>query len=387
MTGRESNAAIDLARSRPIDTRLYRAPGRVNIVGEHTDYNDGLVLPTSTALYTWLVASKRSDRIITVTSANLQDTQDFRLDDPGVRKTTGWIAYAAGVAAELQAEGIPLRGADFCVDGQIPIGGGLSSSASFETVIATALLDAANHAMPPNRIAELCQRAENRHTGVNCGIMDHLAVASCRPGRAMMIDCRSLNIQFADIPADARLLITDSGVAHRLARSDYNNRASECAAAVDILSKYLPHLRSLRDLSMPQLQDCGQSIDDTLFRRCRHVVSENLRVEQAFSALSSGDLLRLGALISASHASLRDDYGVSCHEIEQLVALADDCDGVYGSRMVGAGFGGCVLSLTCADKVDEVVETVRDRYGKLIGKTPWMHVVSAAHPAGRVSHP
>ena len=202
-----------------------------------------------------------------------------------------------------------------------------------------------------------------------------------------MIDCRSLKIRFIDIPANARLLITDSGVVHRLALSDYNNRASECAAAVDTLSRYFPDLRSLRDLSMPQLQDCAKSIDDTAYRRCRHVVSENLRVEQAFSALASGDLHTLGALISASHASLRDDYEVSCREIEQLVRFADDCDGVYGSRMVGAGFGGCVLSLTRADKVDEVVAIVRDRYGKLMGKTPWMHVVSAAQPAGRVSNP
>jgi galactokinase len=384
MKGQHANAAIDHAASHPADVRLYRAPGRVNIIGEHTDYNEGLVLPTSTAAYTWLAASARSDRLIRIESKNMRDTQQFGLDEIDVAGTPSWIDYAKGVAAELQAAGIELSGAEMFVDSDIPISGGLSSSASFEIAIAIALLDLAGATLAPQKIAQLCQRAEIRYAGVNCGIMDQLAVASCPPGEAMLIDCRTLGAKFVAIPADARLLITDSGVKHELAGGGYNNRAEECVTAVAALANRVPGLRTLRDLSAEQLERNAGAIGDTLLRRCRHVVSENERVEKAYAALATGKLPELGTLINASHASLRDDYEVSCDEIEQLVRLANACDGVFGSRMVGGGFGGCVLSLTTADNVATIVTQLRDQYGTLMGREPWMHVVNPAEPAGIV---
>ena len=262
----------------------------------------------------------------------------------------------------------------------------LRSSASFELAIATALLGIADASLPKPDIAILCQRAENRYAGVNCGIMDQFTVACCERGNAMLLDCRTLCVEQVAIPTGVGMLITHSGVQHRLPDSGYNSRADECAEAVMRLQNKLPGLSTLRDLSAEDMGRHKDRLGDRLYRRCRHVVSENQRVRHAFTALKSGDIEHLGNLVCASHVSLRDDFEVSCNEVDQLVAIADASAGVLGSRMVGAGFGGCVLSLIESDKIDEAARQIRQKYIDAAGNEPWTHIVQAAEPARKIAH-
>lgn len=361
---------------------LYRAPGRVNIIGEHTDYNDGFVLPTTTSAYTSVFAERREDRQVRLTSRNLNDEESFSLDDVAVSESPNWADYARGVAVEIEAYGQPLRGADIRVDGNIPIGGGLSSSASFEVGIAVAMLDLAGATLPAKTIAQICQSAEIRFAGVNCGIMDQLAVAGCERGKAMLINCRTLDIQYASIPQHARLLVVDSGVRHQLPDSHYNVRAVECAEAVAILSDGNADVKALRDISIEMLEQSKQALGDRLYRRARHIVRENQRVLDAYDALQASELVALGELISQSHASLRDDFEISCSPVDRLVAIADACPGALGSRQIGGGFGGCVLCLTTDEHLDAVRERITVEYGRMTGTDPWVHVVEPSDPAG-----
>jgi len=362
----------------------YRAPGRVNIIGEHTDYNDGFVLPTTTAAYTQVSAERRADRLVRISSNNLRESHTFDLDDTAVRSRPEWFDYARGVAAELEAAGAKLPGADIEIDSNIPIGGGLSSSASFEVGIAVALLDLAGESLPKKQLAQVCRRAEIRYAGVNCGIMDQLAIAACEEGRAMLIDCRTLATQHVEIPDNARLLVVDSGVRHQLPESGYNDRAEECQDAVRILSRADSGVIALRDASPRLLTQNCTALGNVLFRRALHIVTENQRVKDAYAALEYGDLQTLGKLISDSHDSLRDDFEISCEAVDRLVEIADACVGALGARQIGGGFGGCVLCLTTADHVADVRTEIGRQYARITGSEPWMHVVAASSPAGKV---
>jgi galactokinase len=362
--------------------KLFRAPGRVNIIGGHTDYNEGFVLPTTTGLYTWIAIAPRTDRTLRTYSCRFDSMEDIDLDQIQRHKNGQWCEYVKGVAWILEGAGYSLRGADIVIDGEIPLGGGLSSSASLETVLAFALLDCADVAIDRGELAQLCQRAETDFVGVRCGIMDQYVIARCANDRAMMLDCRSLEFHSVAMPADARLLVVDTGVHHRLPVGEYNSRREECEQAVALLAAEIPQLGSLRDLDLTQLEDHKKVLDDRHYRRCRHILSENQRVRDAYSALQRGDAVRLGKLISASHASLRDDYEVSCAESDALVEIMNACPDVYGARMVGAGFGGCTLCLVHSSKLDPVIDTVRTEYGRMLGKPPWVHVVTASDPVG-----
>jgi len=369
---------------RAADARIFEAPGRVNIIGEHTDYNHGLVLPTNTAIFTRLSIRDRDDRIVHVTARNFDESASFDLDDIGAPEKKGWIDYIRGVAAVLMDEGITLPGAEMTIEGEIPIGGGLSSSASLELAVAVALLEVANHTLPPSRIAALCQVAERQYASVNCGIMDQYSVACGQWNQAMLLDCHSMEAEFVDIPQDVALLITDSGVKHKLPDSGYNDRADECAKSVQILAETDANISSLRDVSVECLETEKKRLGDTLYCRSRHVVTEIQRVREAFDALRTADSERLGALVSASHASLRDDFEVSCDEVEALIEIADKCTGALGSRMVGAGFGGCVLTVANATNADDVAMEIGDKYGAILGRPPWTHRVAPTGPAAEV---
>jgi galactokinase len=367
------------------NTVHYRAPGRVNIIGEHTDYNDGYVLPTTTSACTDVTAKARDDRQVRLASRNLQDEKTFSLDDVTINDSPIWTDYARGVAVEIEAHGTTLCGADVTVNGNIPIGGGLSSSASFEVGIAVALLDVAGASLPEKKIAQICQLAEIRFAGVNCGIMDQLAIAGCERGKAMLIDCRTLDARHADIPDNARLLVVDSGVRHQLPDSDYNERATECAEAVRVLSSDNIGIGALRDVSIEMLESNKHELGDLLFRRARHIVTENQRVLDAFAALQAADLDALGELISQSHLSLRDDFEISCDPVDRLVEIADACPGTLGSRQIGGGFGGCVLCLTTDEHLDAAREQITVAYSQVSGADPWVHVVEPSDPAGPVT--
>lgn len=360
---------------------LVKAPARVNIIGEHTDYNDGFVLPMSTAIFTWAKASPRDDRKISVTSHNVGETCLFELDGMQPGQSSSWVEYVKGVAAELEGLGIVLRGADILIDSDIPLGAGLSSSASLELAVAKALLAIAGESVPGPELAKLCQRAEHRYAGVQCGIMDQYTLNCAKEGHAILLDCRSLEVIQVLVSPLLGFILTDSGVRHRLPDGHYNNRADECTTAVQILVRDRPEIKSLRDLRADVLEANKSALGDVLYRRCRHIVSENERVKSAVQAVENGELQKLGALFDACHTSLRDDYEVSCDELEALVKAANASNGVFGSRMVGAGFGGCVLSVCRSDDVAAAATEISANYKKVTGKKPWQHIVEPAKPA------
>jgi galactokinase len=363
--------------------RLYRAPGRVNLVGEHTDYNDGFVMPMNTAVFTWVAIRPRADRRVIAHSVLFDETVEFECGSTGHAGSGGWPAYLEGVVRVLSEEGYALSGADLLIDGNVPLGGGLSSSASLETALAVAFLDSAGHPIDPARVALMCQRAENEYVGVKCGIMDQFVIAGGACNHAMKLDCRTLRFEHVALPDNLGILVTDTGVKHQLGAGEYNRRREACESAVAVLAAADPSVRALRDATPELLDRQREALGDTLFRRARHVVTENLRVHAAERALGAGDLEALGRLIDASHDSLRDDYEVSCAELDYLVANARRSAGVYGSRMVGGGFGGCIITLADSGRLPHIRTTLSRAYEEFAGRAPWQHVVEPAPPAGR----
>jgi len=362
--------------------KLFRAPGRINIIGGHTDYNEGFVLPTTTGLYTWIAIAPRDDRILRAFSRIFDSTEDIDLDQIKRRGDGQWCEYVKGVASILEGAGHSLRGADIVIDGDIPLGGGLSSSASLETVLAFALLDCAGIAIDRGELAQLSQRAETDFVGARCGIMDQYVISRCANDRAMMLDCRSLEFQSVALPANSSFLVVDTGVKHRIPAGEYNSRREECEEAVSLLASEIPQLGALRDLDLAQLEDKKKLLDDRHYRRCRHIVSEIQRVKDACAALQRGDVAQLGELITASHVSLRDDYEISCAELDALVEILNSYPEVYGTRLVGGGFGGCTVSLVGSPQLDQVIDKVQTEYGALLGKPPWVHAVTPSDPVG-----
>ena len=357
------------------------APARVNIIGEHTDYNGGLVLPTNTALFTRVTASPRNDRVLQVRSTTIDETQSFVLDDLRPGETSTWIEYVKGVAAGLQQAGIELPGAELLIDSDIPLGAGLSSSASLELSVAKALLGIASAKISGPDLALLCQQAEHSYAGVQCGIMDQYSLACAQYGNALLVDCRSLQTQQVQLPTDIAFVLTDSGVRHSLTDGEYNNRAEECATAVALLAESVPDVELLPDLSLEVLNANKINLGETLYRRCRHVVTEIQRVQDTFDALEDKELQEVGSLLNACHESLRDDYAVSCAELDALVECANSSDLIFGSRMVGAGFGGCVLSVCRKDDAVAAAADIQASYAPLSGSRPWQHLVAPAYPA------
>ena len=367
------------------------APARVNIIGEPTDYNEGLVLPTCTALFTRVSAKRRADRQIVARSETFAETSAFALDALRPGKPSGWIDYVQGVVAGLMAAGFVLPGADLEIDSEIPLGAGLSSSAALELAVARALLGLANGSVVSARWADaksaaaelalLCQQAEHEYAGVHCGIMDQYAIAAAQRGKALLLDCRSMRIRQIDLPGELSFILTDSGERHSLADGSYNERAAECAAAVSILAKEVPQVTSLRDVNAAMLEQYRGELGELLYRRCRHVITENQRVSDTVAALEQADVQQVGALLSACQASLRDDFEISCAAIDTLVACADDSRHVLGSRMVGGGFGGCVLSACRSSEAQAAAADIRRSYATISGTQPWQHQVMPAHPA------
>ena len=362
---------------------LYRAPGRVNLIGEHTDYNDGFVMPMNTAVFTWLAAGKRQDRTVRAHSVMFDESFEFDLDSIEAGGAPAWAEYVKGVAFVLQDEGFELRGADLLIDGEIPLGGGLSSSASLEAVVGTALLDVAGLQVDSMKLALMCQRAEHEFAGVPCGIMDQAVIAACPQHHAMKLDCRSLQAEFIRLPENLCLLVVDSGVKHQLSDGGYRQRREECEQAVAVLSGHDPKVSSLRDADMKLVQLHADEMGQKPFLRARHVVSEIQRVLDAEAALADRDLVDLGTILNASHASLRDDFQVSCAELDFLQETAAGHPAVFGARMVGGGFGGCMISLIEPGGLDEARHHILEAYRAYSGTRPWSNVVESAPPASR----
>lgn len=350
------------------DARIFRAPGRVNLIGEHTDYNDGFVMPVALDLYAWVAAAPRKDRRLRIHSENFSETCEFDLDE--TRARGHWSDYARGVAITLEQAGYRLRGADLLLRSEVPVGSGLSSSAAIEVAIALALLGGANLQIDPVKLARLCQQAENEFVGAHVGIMDQFVACNGRAGYALMLDCRTLDHRLIPLPDNARLVILNTMVKHSLASNEYNTRRAECETGVRHLKKSLPHIRALRDVTIDELDRFGRDMPELIYKRCRHVISENARVIEAADALGRRDLASLGQLMRASHASLRRDYEVSCKELDIMVELASASEGVYGARMTGGGFGGCAISIVEAGRVEEFKLRVASAYEQATGLRP-----------------
>ncbi len=371
----------DFERSHSENPAIFRAPGRVNLIGEHTDYNDGFVMPVAIGFYTWIAANRRDDRVLHVRSEEFEETLDLKLDALAGPPRKHWSDFVRGVAAVLKGRGTSLTGANLVIHGQVPMGAGLSSSASLEVAIGLALLSVSHAQLEPLELVKACQRAEHEYVGTRCGIMDQFIAVFGRAGHALMLDCRSLEYETLAIPGDARLVICNSMVKHDLASGEYNRRREDCEAAVKIFRRSRPEVRALRDVSMGDLEKQRNSLSDEVFRRCRHVVTENQRVLDAAEALRSSDLEGFGELMYQSHRSLRDDYEVSCRELDLLVEITSSCEGVYGSRMTGGGFGGCTVTLVRSTAVESFRDKVVSSYRRETGLTPDVYVCSAAQGA------
>ena len=363
--------------------RVFRAPGRVNLIGEHTDYNGGFVMPTAIDLETHVAAEARAEPCLVIDSENFGERQQFPLADPEPRAQGDWSDYVRGVAVTLERSGFRLRGMNLVIRGEVPIGSGLSSSAALEVAAAQALLAISGNSVPAPELARLCQRAENEFVGVNCGIMDQFVCCCARAGHALLLDCRSFNYRMVPLPADVRLMICDTKVRRRLNAGGYNQRRAECEEGVRLLQSRDSTVRSLREATLEILEQVP--LPEVIFRRCRHVITENARVTSAAAALEAGDLAAFGRLMGDSHKSLRDDYEVSCEELDLLVRIAEALPGVYGSRMTGAGFGGCTVSLVKSEFAVEFAQLVCQQYRSATGIDPMIWNCRAVDGASEVT--
>jgi galactokinase len=353
---------------------LFSAPGRVNLIGEHTDYNDGLVLPMAIGERTRVAAAPRTDRVVRAYSQALRKDRSFSLDEPFARRGK-WLDYVEGVARVLIERGVPVSGADLYISSDIPPGAGLSSSAALELAVGLAFCSLAGASLAPRELAAAGQRAEHDYVGAKTGIMDQLICALGKRGHALLIDCRSLEVTDVAIPAmEASFVVCDTRVRHELASSEYNVRRAQCEEAVALLARAGFDVKSLRDVSVQRLDEALKLLPNVLGRRVRHVVRENARTSAAVDALSRSHLVGLGRLLSGSHASLRDDYEVSCAELDHVVAVALAQKGVLGARMTGGGFGGSALLLVRNAAVERVCDAVRASFREKFKTEPELSV-------------
>ena len=366
------------------EARVFRAPGRVNLIGEHTDYNDGFVMPVAIELSVWVAIAPRNDRKLVVHSENFSESAEIELgeDDPVPRQH--WSDYVQGVAVVLQKAGSVLRGADMLICGEVSIGSGLSSSAAIEVATGFALLKIAGVPVDGVELAKLCRRAENEFVGARVGIMDQFVSCCGQTGHALMLDCRSLDYRLLPIPAEVSLVICNTMVKHDLATGEYNTRRAECEEGVRRLSLKMPYIRALRDVGVEDLDRYCSDLPQTIYQRCRHVVTENARVCDAAAALEKADLATFGQLMAESHISLKNDYEVSCSELDLMVEIAGQVEGVYGARMTGGGFGGSTVNLVKKRAVADFERQVASEYEKATGLSPQILVSAAAEGAGEV---
>ena len=350
--------------------RIFRAPGRVNLIGEHTDYNDGFVFPMALDRYTSVAVSARTDRKIAAFSVNMNDEITFSLDDNSVRRRH-WSDYIAGMAHMLEKTGHAIPGADLLIYSDVPVGSGLSSSAALEISAALAFLSLSGDSLPGAQLAKLGQAAENQFVGMNCGIMDQFISVHGQADHALFLDCRSLDYQLVPLASErTRIVVCNTMVKHELGASEYNKRRRECEEGVRQMQRHWPEIKALRDVTLEQFSGIASELPEPVGRRCRHVISEDERVLDSIRHLMAGQLDRFGELMNASHDSLRDDYQVSCRELDIMVEIARRIEGCLGARMTGGGFGGCTVNLVELDCADDFCQQVDAAYHKETGLSP-----------------
>ena len=364
---------------------VVQAPGRVNLIGEHTDYNDGFVLPAAIQLQTSIAFAPRQDGKLIVYSENYSEEAEFRLEELPAKARGHWSDYVAGVAQKLAEEGTRLKGASLLIRGDVPLGAGLSSSASLEVAVCRVLLELSSTTMEGADLARLCQRAENEFVGARCGIMDQFVCVHGKEGHALLLDCRSLEYHHQPIPETVRLVICNTMVRHSVAGGEYNQRRKECETGAQFFAGKKRGVRALRDVSLEEFRRYEADLPETIRKRCRHVITENARVTQAGNALVRHDLDLFGRLMGESHASLRDNFQVSCEELDVMAELAGEIEGVYGARMTGGGFGGCTINLVKSERVEAFREHVEDGYARATGKRPEIYVCTAGNGVRRLA--
>jgi galactokinase len=357
---------------------IVRAPGRVNLIGEHTDYNDGFVLPMGIDRAVWLAFCPRTDGQVCIHSLDLEADSVFDLNS--LHKGDGWAEYPKGIAHQLMQEGYELKGFDAVMTGDIPAGAGLSSSAGVELAVARAFSVVSGFAWDAIKMAKIAQKAENEWVGVNCGIMDQMASSACKEGHALFLDCRSLEIQYAPLPQGVSVVILDTSTRRGLVDSAYNERRSQCEEAARWFG-----VRALRDISVEELNKRSKSgLSEVVLKRARHIVTENERVLEAMQAMESGNVKRLGELFNASHDSLRDDFEVTNDALNMMVDCARAQKDCYGARMTGAGFGGCAVALVKEESADEFVSAVSKAYRQASGLEAAVYVCKASDGANLI---
>ncbi|HBF35771.1 MAG TPA: galactokinase [Firmicutes bacterium] len=366
---------------------VSRAPGRVNLIGEHTDYNDGFVFPMALDFQILVAARKNDSETVRIYSSDFDQTVEFSLKQPiQYDQEKRWSNYLRGVLVMLQEKGVKLCGMDIAFQGNIPQGSGLSSSAALEVATVVMAQKLLGFKIEKPELVKLCQRAENKFVGMNCGIMDQFISMMGEQGHALFLDCRSLDYKLVPLElGDCRIIICQSGVKHTLVDSEYNKRRQECEQGLAILARHFPAIKALRDAKMEQLEALKSEFNPVVYRRCKHVITEDDRVLASMNALSRGDLKSFGQFMNASHDSLRDDYEVSCPEIDLLVRLAREVRGVLGSRITGGGFGGCTVSLIEAKAEAEFSEHIRKNYQTTTGIIPQIYISTAASGAAIIA--
>jgi galactokinase len=367
------------------NAEIYSAPGRVNLIGEHTDYNDGYVLPAAIDLFCWVGAAPRDDRKLVIYAENYAEQVEVDLDDIAAWVKKDSASYPVGVAWSLEQAGHRLRGCDLYIAGDVPLGSGLSSSAAIEVATAMALLETSGNRLERTKMALLCQRAENEFVGARCGIMDQFISCHGKAKHALLLDCRSLQARAIPLPAGAALVVCNTMVKHNLAANEYNKRRGECEEGVRLLRKAMPGIIALRDVSAAQLEQHRHLLPVKIQQRCRHVVTENERVLRAAAAFEKGDFPAIAKLMADSHSSLREDYEVSCRELDLMVEIAGTQKGVLGARMTGGGFGGCTINLVEHGAVEPFVAALAREYQLRTGLKPEVYTLQAAHSATGVT--
>lgn len=359
---------------------VVRAPGRVNLLGGHTDYNAGYVLPVAIDRAAWIAAAPIAAREARIHALDLDGRAAFPLA-PVPPSEGNWADYPRSVAWALRERELALAGMEALLTSDVPVGAGLSSSAAVEVAFACAWQTLSGFALDRRELALTCQRAESGYVGVNCGILDQMASSCGVEGHALLLDCRTLEIELVPLPADVAIVVADTGVRRRLASSEYNLRRAQCERAVRILREHLPGIRALRDVSADDLERLKEYLPEIAYRRARHIVSDNARVLQAAQALRVGDAATVGALMKACHVSLRDDYEVSAPELDTLSSAAWEVEGCYGARLTGAGFGGCIVALVIADRVPDFERRVSATYEAAFRRKPDIYICRSADGA------
>lgn len=346
--------------------RAFAAPARVNLIGEHTDYTGGLVMPMAIGFQTIATISARDDGRAVVYSENFDEEASFEIASLDRTPEGRWSDYPAGVVWSLRQEGVAVGGFNMALNGDVPLGAGLSSSASVEVATAMALLGQANFALPLKSVASVCRRAENEFVGAKSGIMDQFVVAGGVAQRAMMLDCRSLEFELLPLPETVRVVVANSMVRHDVAAGEYGDRRDEVEAGQAVLRRERG-IELLRDATLDDLEACRAMMNPASFLRCRHIITENARVLEAREALLGGDVNRFGSLMVAAHASMRDDFAASCAEVDTLVEIAIRQPGCHGARITGGGFGGCTVNLVSAAKAESFADAMRREYRTATG--------------------